>query len=159
MTFTGAVAPGYNALDNVRHATSGKAWSVSLTMSGQTARLIAAGGTETEVILGDGYFKGTKERPLTVLERRVGKNSTLYGTAVDLSGQKEGYVKSVAQEGGLSEGYGLLKVETASGTDLCFAAYRPGTYNAGGVETDAAQALVVMDGQHVCACTWAAERC
>ena len=149
MTFTGPVAPGYNALDNVRHATSDKAWSVSLTMSGQTARLVAAGGTETEVILGDGYFKGPKERPLTVLERRVGKNCALYGTAVDLSGRKEGYVKSVTQEGGLSEGYGLLKVQTANGTDLCFAAYRPGTYKAGGLETDAAQAMLVMDGQHV----------
>ncbi len=149
MTFTGPVAPGYNALDNVRHATSDKAWSVSLTLDGRPARLVAAGGAETEVILGDGYFKGPKERPLTVLERRVGKHSALYGTAVDLSGQQEGYVKSVAQEGGLSAGYGLLKVETANGTDLCFAAYRPGTYQAGGLETDAAQAMVVMDGRHV----------
>jgi hypothetical protein len=149
MTFTGSAAPGYNALDNVRHATSDKTWSVSLTMNGRTARLVAAGGAETEVILGDGYFKGPKERPLTVLERRVGKRSALYGTTVDLSGQKEGYVKSVAQQGGLSEGYGLLEVETAKGTDLCFAAYRPGTYEVGGLKTDAIQAMVVMDGHHV----------
>ena len=79
----------------------------------------------------------------------VGKHSALYGTAVDFSGQREGHVKSVVQEGGLSEGYGLLKVETAKGTDLCFAAYRPGTYKTGGLETDAAQAMVVMNGQHV----------
>ena len=58
-------------------------------------------------------------------------------------------MKAVATEGDLEKGYGLLKVQTAKGTDLCFAGYRPGTYRAGGLETDAQQAFVLMDGQQV----------
>jgi hypothetical protein len=40
----------------------------------------------------------------------------------------------------------LLRIETADGVDLCFASYRPGRKAAGGLETDALQALVQMDG-------------
>ncbi len=52
------------------------------------------------------------------------------------------------QEGGIDSGFGLLTVETANGADLCFASYRSGTHTAGGLETDALQALVQMDGSH-----------
>ena len=135
------------ALTNVRKAApSDQAWSATVTREGNVARFLAAGGTPTEVIVGDGHYG--LETPPAILERRE-TASTVYGNVIDISGGKEGYVKGVTQEGGLDAGYGLLKVETAKGTDLCFASYRPGTYKAGGLETDAQQAFVVMDGQAV----------
>jgi hypothetical protein len=149
MQFAEPVPNGYNALDNVRHAMADKAWSAAVTFHEKPLKFFAAAGAGTEVIVGDGHFNGYKEHPPTILERRVKQNTTLYGNVMDLSGQAGGYVKSVAQEGGLEAGYGLLKVETVNGTDLCFATYRPGTYKAGGLETDAQQAMVVMAGQKV----------
>ena len=138
---------GYVALANVRRAApSDEAWTATVTREGNVARFLAAGGTQTEVIVGDGHYG--LETPPAILERRE-TASTVYGNVIDISGGKEGYVKSVKQEGGLEAGYGLLKVETANGTDLCFASYRPGTYQAGGLETDAQQAFVVMDGPAV----------
>jgi hypothetical protein len=68
---------------------------------------------------------------------------------VDISGTKDGYLKGVIQAGGMDKGYGLLQIQTVKGTDLCFTAYRPGTYKAGALETDAQQAFVVMDAQDV----------
>jgi hypothetical protein len=147
MTFPEPREVGYVALANVRKAaTSDKAWTATVTREGNVARFLAAGGTQTEVIVGDGHYG--LETPPTILERREAA-STVYGNAIDISGGKEGFVKSVAQEGSLDAGYGLLMVETAKGTDLCFASYRPGMYKAGGLETDAAQAFVVMDGSAV----------
>jgi hypothetical protein len=52
----------------------------------------------------------------------------------------------VTQEGGIDSGFGLLRIETANGADLCFASYRPGRHNVGGLDTDALQALVQLDG-------------
>ena len=138
---------GYVALTNVRKAApSDKAWSATVTREGNVARFLAAGGTPTEVIVGDGHYG--LETPPAILERRE-TAATVYGNVIDISGGKEGCVKRVKQEGGLDAGYGLLKVETAKGADLCFASYRPGTYKAGGLETDAQQAFVVMDGRAV----------
>ena len=138
---------GYAALTNLRKAApSDRGWTATVTREGNVARFLAAGGTKTEVIVGDGRYG--LETPPTILERRE-TGSTLYGNVIDISGGKEGYVKGVKQEGGLEAGYGLLKVETAKGTDLCFASYRPGTHRAGGLETDAQQAFVVTDGQAV----------
>ena len=138
---------GYVALTNVRKAApSDQAWTATVTREGNVARFLAAGGTQTEVIVGDGHYD--LETPPAILERREAA-STVYGNAIDISGGKEAYVKSVKQEGNLEAGYGLLKIETAKGTDLCFASYRPGTYQAGGLETDAQQAFVVMDGPAV----------
>jgi hypothetical protein len=138
---------GYVALTNVRKAApSDKPWSATVTREGNVARFVAAGGAPTEVIVGDGLYG--RETPPTILERRE-TASTVYGNAIDISGGKEAYVKSVQQEGNLDAGYGLLKVETPKGTDLCFTAYRPGAYKADGLETDAQQAFVVMDGQTV----------
>ena len=137
--------PGYEVLDKVRHAApTDKAWSATVTCNGNPARFLAAGGAETEVFVGDGFYG--MERPPTIVQRRQ-KGSTIYGNVIDISGGKEAFVRSVSQEGSLEAGYGLLKIETARGTDVCFSAYRPGLYKAGGLETDALQAHVVMDGQ------------
>jgi hypothetical protein len=143
MKFPEPVENGYNELGNPRRAATDQPWSATVARGESAARLVAAGGTPTEVIVGDGHYG--LERPPTILERRS-TNSALYGNAVDISGAKGGYVKAVAQEGGLDAGYGLLKVETPRGADLCFAAYRPGTHKAGGLETDAQQAFVLADG-------------
>ncbi len=144
--FPQPVENGYLALTNVRRAETGQPWSASLTGKSGTARFFAAGGTPTEVIVGDGYLG--LEKPPAILERRKTAN-TLYGNAVDISGSKDGYVKALRQEGGLEAGYGLLEVQTARGTDLCFTAFRPGTWKAGGLETDAQQAFVLRDGKTV----------
>jgi hypothetical protein len=148
-SFPEPVENGYNSLTNVRHTTAptSKPWSATLDRDGNIARFVAAGGTPTEVIVGDGHYE--LETPPTIVERRT-VASTIFGNAIDISGTKDGYVKSVAQEGGLDAGYGLLKVTTPKGVDLCFASYRPGNYQdkAGNLQTDALQALVQMDGAH-----------
>jgi hypothetical protein len=150
--FPEPVALGYNALTNLRHATTDKPWSATMKMKGRTVRLLAAaaGGAQTEVIVGDGYTRAerTDEKVPAFYERRTA-NSTLYGSALDISGAKQGAVTAVAQEGGLEAGFGLLKVQTAKGTDLCFVAYKPGVHKAGGLETDGQQAMVLMDGKDV----------
>jgi hypothetical protein len=146
MTFPEPVANGYNELTNVRHVATDKAWTASLTRDGNVAHVVAAGGTPTEVIVGDGHYG--LETPPTILERRT-TASTVYGNAIDISGAKEPYVKSVEQEGGLDAGYGLLKVTTPKGVDLCFTAYRPGNYKAGDLATDGLQAFALMDGTNV----------
>jgi len=137
---------GYVELANLRHATTDKPWTAAVTREGNVARFIAAGGTETEVIVGDGHLG--LERPPTILQRRI-TNSTVYGNAVDISGTEGGSVKSVQCEGSVKDGYGLLKIETARGTDLCFASYRPGSHKVGDLVTDAQQAFVMRDGPDV----------
>ena len=147
MKFPEPAENGYCAMENVRHTSTDKAWSANVTSKeNNVARFIAAGGTPTEIIVGDGHY--ALGHPPTILERRMA-NATVYGNAIDISGAKDGYVKSVSQEGGLSLGYGLLKVETAKGTDLCFASFRPGNYKAGDLGTDAQQAFVTRDGKDV----------
>lgn len=146
MKFPEPVPNGYNELTNVRHTETDKAFSATLTRGANVARFVAAGGTKTDVIVGDGHYE--LETPPTIVERRT-TASTIYGNAVDISGAKGGYVKSITQEGGLDAGYGLVKVETIKGTDLCFSSYRPGLQKAGGLETDAQQAFVLMDGKDV----------
>lgn len=158
MAFSEPVPKGYNTLTNVRQARVGeKPWSVTVARGERFAHLHAASGSATSVIVGDSGFyvdftssdKGRKPTAPTILERRENCSSTLYGNALDFSGSKEGWVKGVVQEGGAEAGFGLLRVTTAEGTDLCFAAYRPGNYKAAGLETDALQALVVMGGKDV----------
>lgn len=102
------------------------------------------------MIVGDGYYRlmNGDEKVPALFERRTAA-ATLYGNVVDFSDQKEGYVRSVAQAGGTEAGYGLLNIETARGTDVCFAAYRPGTHRDGRLETDSLQALVLNDGEKV----------
>jgi hypothetical protein len=108
----------------------------------------AADGTkQTDVIFADGHYNAHKDTPPTILVRRK-ENSTLYGTALDLSG--EAYVKGATQEGGLDQGYGLLQVQTAKGTDQCFTSFRPGSYKTStSLATDAQQAFVLMDGANI----------
>ncbi|MBN2583379.1 MAG: heparinase II/III family protein [Planctomycetes bacterium] len=137
---------GYCELDNLRHTTTDQPWSAAVTRDGNVARFVAAGGAETEVIVGDGHLG--LERPPTILQRRM-VDSTLYGNAVDFSGSEGGFVKGVACGGSLKDGYGLLTVQTSRGDDLCFASYRPGAYTAGGLTTDAQQAYVLRRGDAV----------
>jgi hypothetical protein len=152
--FPEPVANGYNALTNVRRATSDKEWSATLTRGKNVARFFGTTAGGTEVIVGDGggYVDATlprgtvADKPPTIIERRDGKAATVYGNAVDISGEKDGYIKSLSQEGGLDAGYGLLKVNTVNGADLCFVSYHPGNYKIGKLETDAIQALVQMNG-------------
>jgi hypothetical protein len=154
-----APAPvGYSALANLRRAVvDDQAWSVTMTRKEFSATLLAAGAPATSIMLGDGghYSDFTnvvnREFPTapTIIERRENISSTIYGNVIDLSNLKDGYVKSVTQEGSLDVGYSLLKVETVKGNDLCFASYRPGNYTAGDLQTDAMQAMVCMDGANV----------
>ena len=145
-----AALNGYNAMQNVTAATSDKGWNAAVaTPTGKTGRFVAAGGTSTAVFFGTGpQNPHTPKVPPTamIVQRREGKPDAVFANAVDLSNAKEGYVKSAAQEGGLDAGYALLKLDTAKGTDLCFAAYKPASYKVGGLETDAAQAFVRADG-------------
>jgi hypothetical protein len=141
--FPEPVANGYCALTNLRRGTADGAWSATVTRAGNTARLFAAGAGPTEVLVGDGVYK--LERPPTIIERRRAA-STVYGNVLDVSNAPGGFVRAVAQEGGLEAGFGLLSIETARGTDRCLAAFRPGTHRAGGIETDAVQAQVRQDG-------------
>ena len=146
MKFPEPVENGYVALGNVRHADDGQALVGALTSKSNVARFVAAGGTPTDVIVGDGYYG--LERPPTIIERRK-TNSTVYGNAIDISGAKERVCQIGDAEGGLDAGYGLLKIQTPKGTDLCFASYRPGTFKAGELESDAQQAFVQRDGEDV----------
>ena len=156
MTFPEPAANGYCTLTNVRQASVPDApWSMTFTRKERLARLHAASASATKVILADGgpfYDKladSKKSTAPTILQRRDKTSSTIYGNALDYSDSKEGFVKGVEQAGGLDTGYGLLKVQTIKGIDLCFVAYRPGAYKVGGLETDALQAFVQMDGKEV----------
>jgi Heparinase II/III-like protein/Alginate lyase len=153
--FRDPVPNGYNVLTDVKASEpTANAWSATMVQGDHSARLLAAGGVPTQAIIGEGgvYVDYTSnvpnKRPTapTLIERRDNVRSTIFGNVLDLSG--EGYVKSVTQEGGIDTGFGLLSIETANGADLCFASYRPGRHTAGGLETDALQALVQMDGSH-----------
>lgn len=150
--FPSPVPPGDNAIENPTHASTDQPWTATITTpNNQTLHFVAAGGTPTDVIFGTGHFMTNKqdEKPPVFLQRRAGVNEALFGNAVDLSGSPDGVVKSVKQEGSLSAGYGLLTIATTRGSDLCFAAYRPGSYTAAGMTTDGLQAFVRSDGNHV----------
>jgi len=158
MTFPAPMGEGYDVFTNVRHASvPDQPWSITFTRDTHLARLHAASAKDAQVIVADGGLfhdvvvrADSPKDPTapTILERREA-SSTVYGNALDYSDRKDGYVKGVEQAGGLDAGYGLLKVQTVKGTDLCFAAYRPGTYKVGGLETDSQQAFVQMDGPKV----------
>ena len=80
----------------------------------------------------------------TVIERRD-TASTVFGNVLDLSGAKAGAVKDVTQHGDRESGFGLLRIETRDGVDLCFASYQPGSIPRR-IETDALQAMAQMKG-------------
>ena len=146
---------GYNWLTSARAAdATDKPVNITSTRGDKVARLHLAGGTPTQTIIGEGgiYVDDTSDDPHhkptcpTIIERRDNLTSTIYGNALDFSGSKDGYVKGVAQEGGFDKGYAMLTVTKTAGTDLCFTAYRPGSYSAGTLQTDGLQALVQMAG-------------
>ncbi len=142
-------------MTEVRQAPrTGDTWSVAFDEGGRLARLVAAGGTPTRPILGSGGVyadalpngKAVMSTAPTLIERREALNATVFGNVLDVSGGKTGYVTTVSQAGGPDQGFGLLRIETADGADLCFASYRSDVHSAAGLETDALQALVEMNG-------------
>jgi hypothetical protein len=138
---------GYNVLTDVRHAATDKPHATTVTRQDRPVRLLAAGGTTTDVILANGFYRlGNKDEKVPAVYERRSAAKTVYGHALDISGSKEGYVKAVSQEGGLEAGYALLKVETVQGADLCFASYRSGALQAAGLEADAQQAMIRTEG-------------
>jgi hypothetical protein len=151
-TFPDPVPNGYNAITTLTHTSGDQAWTATITTPNKhIVRFLAAGGAPTDVYLGNGHFVGgpnTPEyrSPPMIFQRRDGQNNAIFGNVVDISGTKDGYLKSVMQEGSLDAGYGLLKLETQKGTDLCFTAFRPGSYSVEGMTTDGMQAMVRMDG-------------
>jgi hypothetical protein len=151
--FPDPIPNGYSSLLDVRQSQStNDPWSVTYALGDHVAKLLAAGGTPTQAILAEGgvYSDATSDiankRPTapTVLERREGLETTIFGNVLDLS--DDGYVKSVNQEGDFKSGFALLKIEKKDGVDLCFASYRPGKYTQSGLETDALQAVVQLKG-------------
>jgi hypothetical protein len=151
MTFPDPVPEGYSALTNIRHATTTEPWSATVSFKDkQLPFWTAADGTKpTDVIFADGHYNGHTDTPPTILVRRK-ENNTVYGSVMDLSGDAGGYVQGATQEGGLEQGYGLLQVKTAKGTDQCFTSFRPGSYETStSLATDAQQAFVRMDGANV----------
>ena len=138
---------GYVALTNVRKAApSDQAWSATVTREGNVARFLAAGGTQTEVIVGDGHYG--LETPPAILERRE-TAATVYGNVIDISGGKEGYVKSVKQEGESGSRLRPAEGRDGQGHGPLLRVVPAGDIQAGGLETDAQQAFVVMDGRAV----------
>lgn len=150
---------GYNFFTEGRAAeATDKSFTVTATNESKVAKLYVASGPATQAIIGEGGIyndhtyvdpvtKITNTRPTcpTLIERREGQTATIYGNALDFSGKGD-YVKGVTQDGGFDKGYALLNVTTADGSDLCFAAYKPGNYTASGLTTDALQAYVSMTG-------------
>jgi hypothetical protein len=121
------------------------------------ARLFAAANPSMQVITGTGHLitytsNGADILPPVIVERNSGVTDAIFGNVIDVSGTSTAYVKGVTQEGSLTSGYALLKVQTVTGgTDLCYTSYTPGTFTTQGGEltTDAQQAFVVMDGANV----------
>ena len=153
--FPDPVPNGYNAFTEVRQATpTNLSWSVAFDQGSRSARLTVAGGAATQPILGLGGIyadalpnaKPVNSTAPTLIERRDGASSTVFGNVLDFSGAKDGLVRTVTQEGGVEQGFALLRIATADGADLCSASYEPGVHSAAGLETDALQALVRMKG-------------
>ena len=154
--FPEPVANGYNGLTDVKRAAvpADKAWTANITnVKGHPVRFFAPKNAADEVFTGKGHFFTKSSRndefPPTLIQRCTQKNEAIFANVVDISGQPDAYVKGVEQEGSLKDGYGLLTVQTTAGTDLCFTAFRAGTYKAAGLETDAQQAFVTRDGNSV----------
>lgn len=142
-------ANGYATLKNVKTAITADGWTAAVKAANGTARFVAAAGPSTEVIIGDGVLG--RQTPPTIIQRRDNTASTVFGNAIDISNAQQPYVKKVTTTGGLAEGYSLLSVETASGTDLCFTGWKPGMHEIKELEfeTDAQQAFVLRDGNTV----------
>jgi hypothetical protein len=149
--FPAPMTNGYESISDATHASTDQPWNATATLpKGKPVRFFAAGGAPTDVIIGNGHFRNEEkkdEKPPVILERRTGQNNVIFGNAADISGDADPYLKSIAQEGSLDLGYGLLKISTTEGTDICFSSYRPGSYSSGDFSTDGAQAFVRMNGK------------
>jgi len=137
---------GYNELAETRAGQTSGSYTAQIDNKTTPLRLVAAGGHDTQVIVGKGHLG--MSRPPAILQRRMA-DKTIYGNALDYSGA--GAVKHVAQAGSLADGYGLLEITTDDGVDLAFASYRPDVYAAGDLETDAQQAFVQRKADKVVA--------
>lgn len=147
---------GYNALTDVRRGAvpADRPWSAQVVNAkGHPIRFLAPATAADEVIIGNGHFftKNTRndERPPTLIQRRTGANVTVFGNVIDISGAAEPYVKRIEQQGSLQDGFALLRIQTVRGTDLCFAAFKAGVHKTDALETDAQQAMVIRDADHV----------
>jgi hypothetical protein len=147
MTFSSPTPAGYSAMSNVQHAMTEGTWTAAFTAADKPLRLVGAGGVATDLIFGDGHFDGHKETPPMMIARRVDQNDTIFGTAIDLSGESQGYIQSVDQKGGPDQGFALLALHTTDGTQLCFSSYRPGDYSAEGLSTNGQQAMAIVSGE------------
>jgi hypothetical protein len=144
MKFPAPVERGYSELVNTRSTSTAKPYTMNFEVPGGRARFLAAGGQDTEVILGDGWLR--LERPTTILQRRT-STDTLFGNLIELDYDKTEFVKNLTLDGSLKQGFGLLSIETVNGSDYCYASYRPGTQTAGPLKTDALQAYVRTVGK------------
>jgi hypothetical protein len=144
-------AKGYNVLRDVRAAEPGAdAYAIDFKQVDHESRLLAPAGASTKVIVGDsGFFvdftssapHGRPEVP-TVIERRAGLGATVFANVLDISGERDDFVKNVAQLGGPEEGFALMRIKSSAGIDLCYAAYDRREREAAGLKTDALQAFV-----------------
>jgi Heparinase II/III-like protein/Alginate lyase len=157
-SFGPAPAKGYSVLRDVRAAEPGSdAFAIDFTQVDHVSRLMAPMGESTKVIVGDGGFfvdftsSAPHARPEipTVIERRAGLDSTVFANVLDLSGERGGFVKNVAQIGGPQEGFALMRIETSAGMDVCYAAYDRREREAAGLKTDALQAFVRLPAKGV----------
>ena len=161
-TFPAPECNGYNALSNVRTAsTDGPYTATIVNRVNKTVHFVAGPSPKTQVFTADGPHWGrdpgskdpTKTDPandqFVLFQRRDGVNNAIFANAVDISGRADGYVKSLTHEGDLESGYSLSRIKTVDGTDLCFVSYRPGTYQSQSLSTDAAEALVTRVGDNV----------
>lgn len=136
-TFPEPRRPGYSRLEDTRAATTAGGYSIDVANESTPLRLVAAGGEETEVIVGKGHL-GMKNPP-AILQRRV-TNASVWANAFDYSG--DSFVDAVQVAGSLEDGFALATIQTKDGTDHAFAAYAPGTHEPDGLTTDAQQAFV-----------------
>ncbi|MCL1909884.1 MAG: heparinase II/III family protein, partial [Kiritimatiellaeota bacterium] len=120
--FEDPVPAAYAELANVKSADGSKPWSAEYLYKDKKYRFLTTGEKGEKVIVGDGVLGN--ERPKTLLLRREA-GQTVYGAVLDHSLADKPFVKSVKIEGSLKAGNARMKIETATGTDTAFVAYRP----------------------------------
>jgi hypothetical protein len=151
-------AKGYGVLSDVRAAGPGAgAFAIDFNDVDHMSRLLAPAGPDTKAIIAEGGFfvdftssapHGRPEVP-TVIERRAGIGSTVFANVLDISGERGGFVKNVAQWGGAEEGFALMRIESSAGIDFCYAAYDRQTREAAGLKTDGLQAFARLGAKGV----------
>ncbi len=149
---------GYDTLTGVQQAQPASSpFAIGFDHLGHKSRLLGAGGTATDVIVGDGGFfvDTTSDAPHhmppvpTVIERRSGASSTVYGNVLAFKGDGDAGVSDVALLGGVEQESALLQVTTPRGRDYCYAAYTKGVHALGDLATDAVQAFARVSNTEV----------